>query len=112
MKLRILIGFFILLPFVAHAAVPECKETNYGKCFSVRGRYAIYADGDFMWIVGTKRMLYTTDDTLDKMLEEVGWEEHVLFGDFTVCPTSSYKKGEMQGACIQTYSHIKMSKRP
>lgn len=64
-----------------------------------------------MWMVGTKRMLSTTNDDLDKTLENAGWEDHVIFGDFTVCPTSSYQKGHMQGACIQSYRNIRLAKR-
>jgi hypothetical protein len=64
-----------------------------------------------MWMVGTKRMLYTTNDELDMILENAGWEEHVIFGDFTVCPTSLYRKGHMQGACIQSYRNTRLAKR-
>jgi hypothetical protein len=45
------------------------------------------------------------------MLENAGWQEHFLFGDFVICPTSPYEKGHMQAACIQGYEHLRMSKR-
>jgi hypothetical protein len=104
-----IVSLVVLSAFPANAA--NCKEMTFGKCFSIHGRYAIYADGDFMWIVGTKRMLSTTNDDLDKILEKAGWEDHVLFGDFTICPTSTYQKGHMQGACIQSYTNIRLTRR-
>jgi hypothetical protein len=103
------IVFLAVLPaFPANAA--NCKETTFGKCFNVRGRYAIYADGDYLWIVGTKRILGTTNDDLDKILEKAGWEDYAAYGDFNVCPTSKYRPGHMQGVCIESYANTKVRK--
>ena len=103
-----IVSLVVLSAFPANAA--NCKEMTFGKCFSIHGRYAIYADGDYLWIVGTKRMLDTTNDDLDKILEKAGWESYAVYGDFTVCPTSKYRPGEMQGVCIQSYSNTKVRK--
>jgi hypothetical protein len=84
----------------------ECKEMNFGKCFSVHGRYNIYADGDAIWIIGTKRRLEATSDKLDEMLEKAGWETHSIYGDFVVCPESAYQPGHLQAVCIQSYKNI------
>lgn len=78
----------------------------------MRGRYAIYADGDAIWPVGTNRLLGTTDRDLDTMLEKAGWQDHVLFGDFTVCPESAYVRGLGQSVCIQSYKHLRLAHRP
>ena len=106
--------FLLLLCFLASitagAATPACKDTDYGKCFQFHGRYNIYADGDAIWIVGTKRRPETTDDHLDEMLEKAGWEGHSIFGDFTVCPESIYERGHRQTVCIQSYKNIRLAK--
>ena len=99
----------ILLSFVTGVGhSEECKETQFGSCFSVHVRYNIYVDGDAIWIVGTKRRLETTDSKLDKMLEDAGWQEHSIFGDFIVCPESRYQAGHRQAVCIQSYRNIRL----
>jgi hypothetical protein len=77
----------------------------------VHGRYAIYVDGDAIWIIGTNRLLSTTNDSLDKMLEEKGWEGYAVYGDFRVRPTSRYQPTHMQGVCIQSYRNTRLAKR-
>jgi hypothetical protein len=91
------------------AGAADCKETTYGKCFSVHGRYNIYADGDAIWIVGTHRRLEAVDDKLDGILEEAGWEEHSIYGDFVVCPESQYQPHHKQSVCIQSYKNIRIA---
>lgn len=95
----------------ASANAGGCKETEYGKCYEVHGRYAIYVEGDAIWPVGTHRLLNATDPELDKMLEQAGWEDHVVFGDFSVCPASAYKRGEMQSVCIQSKRNLRITHR-
>ena len=111
LKALVLAPVLLAMNPAASAKGADCKETEYGKCYEVHGRYAIYADGDAIWPVGTHRLLSTTDSELDKMLEQSGWQEHVLFGDFSVCPTSEYKRGEMQSVCIQSYRNVRIPKR-
>lgn len=91
----------------AHTA--ECRQTTYGQCFQAHARYNIYADGDGLWIVGTKHRLVAVDDKLDAMLEKAGWQDHSLFGDFVVCPQSAPIKGHAQNACIQSYTHLRLA---
>jgi len=95
----------------ASANAGGCKEAHFGKCYEVHGRYAIYVEGDAIWPVGTHRLLSTTNPELDKMLQQSGWEDHAIFGDFSVCPTSLYKRGEMQSVCIQSYRNLRINKR-
>ncbi len=92
------------------ASAAECKETTYGKCFTVHGRYNIYADGDAIWIVGTHRRLEAVDDNLDTILEKAGWQEHSIFGNFVVCPKSQYQSHHRQNVCIQSYKNIRLCK--
>ena len=54
-------------------------------CSQVRGRYAIYVQRDSLWVIGSKHLLWTTDDSLDTILEKKGWEDWVLFGNFEIC---------------------------
>jgi len=75
----------------------------------MRGRYNIYADGDALWPVGTKKLLNTADDKLDQMLEKAGWQEHSIFADFVVCPESRYEAGHRQSVCIQSYRNLKLT---
>jgi len=58
------------------------------QCATIHGRYAIYADGDRLWIVGSKHLLEIVIDDLDKQLEKRGWENTVVSGDFEVCATN------------------------
>ena len=112
MKTRsILLFAFLLLSGTPMLLAADCREAEFGKCFNVHGRYAIYADGDAIWLIGTKRLLSTTDDKLDNMLEKAGWEDYTLYGDFTVCPLSRYQPGHRQNVCIQSYRKIKLAKR-
>jgi hypothetical protein len=51
----------------------------------VHGRYAIYVNNDALWISGSKHLLIVPIDKLDKELQARGWENTVVYGDFTVC---------------------------
>ena len=111
MKMCLLFLFCLLATTVAGAkGAAECKEANFGKCFNVRGRYNIYADGDAIWMMGTKRRLETTDKNLDDMLEKAGWQDHSIYGDFVVCPESLYQPHHRQSVCIQSYKNIRLGR--
>jgi hypothetical protein len=56
-----------------------------GDCRVVHGRYAIFADGDRLWVAGSKHFLSVSVDALDKELQSRGWETTVVYGDFTIC---------------------------
>jgi len=103
---------FLSLSFLAASSASiraaECKEQNSGKCFDVHGRYNTYADGDAIWIIGTKRLLEASDDKLDDMLKKAGWEDHSIYGDFIVCPESIYQPPHKQRVCIQSYKNLKL----
>ncbi len=69
MNMRIVLLLASLLLFSSQTLLAaDCKETPVGKCFSVHGRYATYVGGDAIGMIGTKRLLSTTDDSLDRML--------------------------------------------
>jgi len=107
---RLLLTFSLIALAASSAGAAECKETNFGRCFNVHGRYNIYADGDALWIIGTKRLLETTDDKLDNMLEKAGWQDHSIYGNFVVCPESPYRPQHKQGVCIQSYKNIRLGR--
>jgi hypothetical protein len=44
------------------------------------------------------------------MLEKAGWQDHSIFGDFVVCPESTFIKGHSQSACIQSYTNIRLTR--
>jgi hypothetical protein len=87
------------------------QRDDLRKMFVVHGRYDIYANGDAIWMIGTKRLLDTTDDNLDEMLERAGWEDHSIYGDFMVCPKSSYQLHHKQSVCIQSSRNTKLGRR-
>jgi hypothetical protein len=92
----------------------QCVQRDAGRCFDVRGRYAIYVENNGIWVVGTRRMLSTAGDSkLDKLINEHGdWQDYAIMGNFRVCPTSKYEHGHMQGVCVQSYRNLKIIKRP
>ena len=86
-----------------------CKETPAGKCFSVRGRYSIYTDGDAIWMIGTHRRLSAVSNEFDHMIEQRGqYWDHSIYGNFTVCPLTRYQPGHRQDVCIKSYKNIKV----
>ncbi len=91
-----------------------CHPTQYGKCFKVHGRYAIYVENNGIWMIGTRRLLSTAgDEKLDKLIEAQGdWQEYALIGDYVVCPASMYRPKQMQSVCVQSYTHLRVVKRP
>jgi len=111
MKTSVLALFLLALAPTVRPEERPCVETSYGRCYFVHARYAIYADGDALWPVGTKRLLEATSPQLDQMLEKAGWEDNVLFGDFQVCPESPYIRGQKQAVCIAAYKNIRMASR-
>jgi hypothetical protein len=73
----------------------------------------MYADGDRIWMIGTKRLLSGGDNKLDAMIQAQGhWWDSVIYGDFAVCPLTPDRPGHLQTVCIQSYKNIKIAKRP
>jgi hypothetical protein len=111
-------GLPSLLFFVAcatgAASAQSCREVKpeaiVGKCFTVHGRYNIYADGDAIWVVGTNHRLSVVDDDLDKLLMKKGWADWSAFADFNVCPLSRFEPGHRQDVCIRDNTHLRFRK--
>lgn len=74
---RLLIGVAIAATAGVTAQARECRL--------VHARYAINANRDSLWVIGSKHLLEVSIDALDKELERRGWERTVVFGDFTIC---------------------------
>jgi hypothetical protein len=55
------------------------------ECRVVHGRYAIYVNNDALWVSGSKHLLEVGITELDKELQARGWEDTVVYGDFTLC---------------------------
>ncbi len=74
------------------------------KCFTFEGRISSWNGYPTLriWIIGTHRMLGVISETpknLDKLLEDFSTE---VYGTFTVCPLTPYKKGVMQSICVNS----------
>lgn len=107
--LLFLVLFCVLAAGIVSAE--SCGGNAAGKSFAVHGRYAIYVEGDAIWIVGTKRLLSAVSDDLDHMLEAKGWEDYVVYGDFIVCPMTRFQRGHMQAVRILSYKNLRFEKR-
>jgi hypothetical protein len=103
----------LYLAAAAKASTP-CTQTNFGKCFSIHARYAVYTgDGmEELWPVGTHRLLWAASgtDQLDALLRDHE-SDFYIFGDFVVCPLSKEIPGEMRHICIQKMRNLKRVKR-
>jgi len=96
-----------------------CKNDTelVGQCFRIHGR-AFTSNGTpdlRIWEVGTKRILGVTahaqaDDADDpiapaKLLNALGAAEHVVYGDFEVCPFTPKRQGYMQ-ICVERADNL------
>lgn len=84
-------------------------------CYAVHARYAIYVERDSLWIPGSKHYINISVDELDKKLEEKGWEDWVVFGDFDLCTDSDFKPSSLWRASdvtVKDYRNIVFRKRP
>jgi hypothetical protein len=74
----------------------------------IHGRVLVRGDGwTSLWPVGTKRLMDVTEmmpTNLSAIFEKK--LDSVVFGDFEVCPMTPEKPGWLQGACIETASHL------
>lgn len=75
----------VALGFARPAEPPQTAEAPSRECRVVRSRYAVYANKDALWIVGSRHLVAVVIDALDRELEARGWEDTVVFGDFTLC---------------------------
>jgi len=71
-----------------------------------------------IWRVGTKRILGVSEQTdqnkgfcdlPSEIAGKLSWETD-LFADFTVCPFTEEKPGEMQVVCVQSAAHMVVRK--
>jgi hypothetical protein len=119
--------FFLILFFAATGSSEEpnkksCKEhpTLSGPCFKVRGRMSFFNGNPSarIWPVGTKRMLgisegrFYLDDYVnvpDELVRQISWET-AMFADFTVCPFTDDRPGEMRMICVESADNISIRK--
>jgi hypothetical protein len=110
--IRNLVLMALLATPLAAAAQQHPKSTE--RCLQVRGRYAIYVQRDSLWVVGSKHLLWTTDDSLDEMLEKKGWEDWVVFGNFEICTDSTGSPlllDNHSNVTIKSYKNLVFRKR-
>jgi hypothetical protein len=100
-----------------------CREHMQliGKCFTVRGRLAVYngAPALRIWRVGTRRVLGVSEQkfsvagyrNIPKEIEEQINQDVEIFGDFLVCPFTRSRPGEMQLVCIDGVKNLVVRKR-
>ena len=83
-------------------------------CSTVRGRYAIYANNDYLSVDGSKDHLAVVIDALDKTLEKAGWERTAAEGNFVVCSDKSINPQQLtrhDTVRVKSYSHIRLVRR-
>jgi hypothetical protein len=121
--------FFFILFFAATSNGDEqpdkksCKEHPMlnGPCFKVRGRMSFYNGNPTLriWPLGTRRMLgisqgrfYLQDyaNVPDDLVRRLSWETEML-ADFTVCPFTDDRPGEMRLICVECAENISIKER-
>ena len=55
------------------------------ECSVVHGRYTVNVNNDRLCIIGSKHLIDVTIDELDIYLSARGWQNTVVYGDFTLC---------------------------
>jgi hypothetical protein len=83
-------------------------------CSTVYGRYAIYANNDFLWVKGSKHSLVVVIDDLDKQLEKMGWEQTAAFGDFVLCSDRAVDPVRLtiqDRVRVKSYSNVRLLRR-
>ena len=92
-----------------------------GACFTFRGRMNSWngAPSVRIWRVGTKRILGVSEQRFrlegfcnlpSELSAQLSWGTN-LFGDFTVCPLTEEKPGEMQIVCVEGGTNLDVRKR-
>ena len=121
--------FFLILIFAATCSSEEainkksCKEHPMlsGPCFKVRGRMSFYNGNPTVriWLPGTKRMLgisqgrfYLQDyvNVPEELVRRLSWET-AMFANFTVCPFTDDRPGEMRMICVESAENISIKER-
>lgn len=99
---------------MAAAGLSGDPATPLKHCQQVHAKYEIYADGDALWVIGSRHRLSVVIDPLDKELRIRGWSHTVAYGDFTVCsnrrvPARSLTKTDT--VYVSGYSNVKYVQR-
>jgi hypothetical protein len=101
----------------------SCREHPQviGKCFTIRGRLSLYngAPALRLWRVGTRRLLGVSAQrfalpgyrNIPADVETQATDDTAVFGDFTVCPFTPPRRGEMQLVCIESGKNLLVRKR-
>src|SRR5580658_641681 len=114
MKLIVFIAF-TLVAFAPSVASDSCRQTSYGACFTVHGRYEIDADKETIWIIGTHRELMV-DEGPDSIYAAFGADDlegydHYVIGNFTVCPLEKAVLGEMRHVFVKRAANLRRTPR-
>lgn len=108
---------------VSATSVGSCRQHPQliGSCFNLRGRLSVYngAPAIRLWKVGTRRMLGISEQRFAQpgfrnIPEEVEKQlngDVEIFGDYTVCPFTKAKVGEMQLVCIERAKNLIIRKK-
>ncbi len=87
------------------------SDNFVGPCYQVKGRLS-YANGTpstRIWIVGTHRILGVPgeDSQLPPNVKSLlkGFDDQV-FANFTVCPLTKDRKGEMRMVIVKSATHV------
>jgi hypothetical protein len=78
-------------------------------CSTVRGRYAIYANNDYLLVSGSKHHVVVVIDALDEKLEKAGWERMAAYGNFVVCSEKSVNPSQLtshDAVRVKSFSNI------
>lgn len=102
---------FALIALAPSFASDSCKQTSYGACFTVHGRYEIDADREIIWIIGTHRELMVEEGP-DSIYAAFGKDDadgydHYVIGNFTVCPLWKAFPGEMRDVCVRRAANLR-----
>lgn len=90
-------------------------------CSKVRARYRIYADGDYLWIKGSKHELNNVIDSLDRDLMKFdNSQEWDAWGDFVICTDRAVNPIELSSAAdavwvkyrVKSYSNVRFIHQP
>src|SRR5574341_930012 len=123
--LRLAFSIFILLLMLHDSSTAEenkqkktCKEhpNLSGPCFKVRGRMSLYngTPSIRIWPIGSHRKLGVSEGRFyleefnnipDELVRQLNWE-NTMYADFTVCPFTDDKPGEMRLVCVEAAENI------
>ena len=108
--------YFLLLGLLL-GTYCSASDKFVGPCYQVRGRLSYYngAPSTRIWIVGTHRMLSvpSEDTELPPNVKNPlkGFEDNI-FADFTVCPLTKERKGEMRDVFVKSAIHVIDRRQP